>query len=44
MKRVVISEKFFNKAIKTLSPVHPYRRCVLVTCGQTDWVGFVVPH
>ena len=22
----------------------PYRRCVLVTCGQTDLVGFVVPH
>ena len=28
-----------NKAMKTLSPGHPYMRCVLVTCGQTDWLG-----
>ena len=32
-----------NKAIKT-SPVHPYRGCVLVTCGRMGWVGFVVPQ
>ena len=24
--------------------LYPYRRLVLVTCGQTDRVGFGVPH
>ena len=33
-----------NKAIKTKSPGHPYMRSVLVTCGQTDWVVFIVPQ
>ena len=44
MKRVVISEKLFNKAIAKDVESYPYRRCVLVTCGQTDRVRFVVPH
>ena len=44
VKRVVIPRKFFNKAIKTKSLVRSYWVCVLVSCGRTDWVGFVVPQ
>ena len=35
---------FVSKAIKTLSLVCPYWECVLVSCSQMDWVGFVEPQ
>ena len=39
-----IREILADSFIKFIGCVHPYRRCVLETCGQTDRVGFAVPH